>query len=227
MGAFVRCEKGLFALVQIPFGDIRRFVERPSGPARPVWSAPSIGCDFVPGLGPLNFRPLGGHRLFTNEQTYCDLSHTLKFSGDSKLGASSDYRCYGRRLFFDGVAVGRIEVGFGAKNAIDNPRLFSNELLLRNVTFRDIQAPLFRVGETVTQMFEDATTRRPKTDPQRLCTRLRPLVLLTQYVDDPLTVPQGYRLMRSSKLTKESRRHLALYHLRTMVSGIECDFFCI
>lgn len=141
----------VFITVQLPFVDMRGF-SAGGAPVlkRPLWPLPSAG-EFVRGVGHTHARPLGGVGSWIGEPTVCDASRALRYPRHPFYTVDEDsddrIRHWGkpyvenppaqrlfhvpfRRLYFDGLAVGKVEVGFTTETPLDgfNP-LGSDEVL--------------------------------------------------------------------------------------------------
>lgn len=125
----------MFITVQIPFVDLRRF--RSADPVvldLPFWPLPRSG-DFVRGAGGTLQRPLGGVGGWVGEAMVCDASRAIRFKDHPSYTVDerdpyrySEYRPIPkhrlfhvpfRRLYFDGLAVGKFELGFSTGTPLD------------------------------------------------------------------------------------------------------------
>jgi hypothetical protein len=112
----------MLVLVQFPLADLRPFVaERPKKEDRPDWSLPPDPAtpDFVRGFGPLRSRPgLSSLTVATwpSEGWFARVDHGIRLpqlNAAQFSVASAVPRHAVRRLFCDGLALWRLEVGIG------------------------------------------------------------------------------------------------------------------
>jgi hypothetical protein len=113
----------VFVTVQLPLTDARHFVEAETWRLpRPVWTLARDEGDFIRGTGPLRPRSRGGVWPWPGEEVYCDAKRALRFwppLGQIWVTVGPDlvgFRCAYRRLYADGVAVARMEVGLGVRS---------------------------------------------------------------------------------------------------------------
>jgi hypothetical protein len=108
--------------VQFPFADSRAFLSAKTNLlGRPTWPAVWPDVDFVRSFGSIRKRRLGGLSGWVGENALCEASRALRFSRitnykdlDAKL--SIPIRVVFRRLYFDGLAVGKFEVGLSTED---------------------------------------------------------------------------------------------------------------
>lgn len=117
----------MFIALQIPLADCRAFLESPEVLSWPVWSAPRLECDYVRRFGAMRPRRRGGLEGLVGEEAYCRAHRGFifpPFLGRVPLG-NDHYRfqavCAFRRLFSDGAAVCRLEVGLREKHQNGSP----------------------------------------------------------------------------------------------------------
>lgn len=103
---------------QFPIVDFRSF----SGHIRlptPGWPAPLPNEEFIRAAGAIQKRPSGGLSGWIAEDKYCDVRRALRLAAN-KLPREGlpPFRLTiaFRRFYFDGVAVGKLEVGFSIEN---------------------------------------------------------------------------------------------------------------
>ena len=111
----------MLVIVQFPIADLRPFLDREYRLARPAWPRPETrhNVDFVRFFGRAYDRPLrSGDPAWPEEHAYCSAARAVRFvplSGRSQIEAGPRYwrtvQAF-RRLFSDGRAVVRLEVGF-------------------------------------------------------------------------------------------------------------------
>jgi hypothetical protein len=103
---------------QFPFADARPFLnEETHRLAAPDWPDAEAGQEFVRSIGSVRPRLRGGERIWAGEGVYCDAARLLRFPprlSSRQLAPStggSVLACQFRRLFSDGAAVVRVELG--------------------------------------------------------------------------------------------------------------------
>jgi hypothetical protein len=103
--------------IQFPFADSRAFVDGETGVlSRPTWPSPSVDREFVRSFGSVRSRYRGGIDGWIGENETCNASRALRFSYvptfvDYQPSVKIPLNIAFRRLFFDGIAVGKFEVG--------------------------------------------------------------------------------------------------------------------
>lgn len=105
---------------QFPFVDLRKFIDNTGQLEYPLWPLPTPDAEFVRYFGSIRIRKLGGVDGWVGESEICEAGNALRFSTGLKYTASSSdisilLRCAFRRLYFDGKAVGKYEVGICPK----------------------------------------------------------------------------------------------------------------
>jgi hypothetical protein len=125
----------MFAVIQFPLTDVRTLVDGDTGRVgAPLWPIVNIPDDpykapFVRGFGRVRKRTGGGVDEWAAEDSYCDISHAIRFAQSFRQASTSATMpfarryCAFRRLFWDGLFkqwgsfVGRAEIGFGLRGA--------------------------------------------------------------------------------------------------------------
>lgn len=105
--------------VQLPLGDIRPFVAEETGRLlRPRWQDPAYEREFVRSVGVVKERRRGGVDGWPSEETFCTADPPLRFAEQlSWLARASghpalrSFQPVFRRLFVNGEAVARLEIG--------------------------------------------------------------------------------------------------------------------
>ncbi|MFW9263437.1 hypothetical protein [Nostoc sp. CALU 546] len=102
--------------IQFPFADSREFISSYTQRlAKPSWLIPTPDQDFVRSYGVIRRRPHGGLTGWLGESYICEANHAISFhrlepfKDDS--GNSIKFKVAFRRFYFDGLAVGKFEVG--------------------------------------------------------------------------------------------------------------------
>jgi hypothetical protein len=157
--------------IQHPFADSRRFCpDSGSLVARPSWPAPQTG-QFVRNFGGVVERRLGGLE-FWGEDMLCNMSKGLRFESLPHFPGRRDgkipFEMAFRRLYFDGQAVGKFEIGIatiGRKIDIrgGDAKAFLNHVLSMQAALpargKGARHPLGHLGKPLVEAFAAATTR--------------------------------------------------------------------
>lgn len=106
--------------IQFPFVDLRGFAEASGRLAKPGWPIPSPDDEFVRFSGAVRVRKLGGLCGWLGENEVCEANRLIRLSYCPKIkddysGKQFSTRIAFRRLYFDGLAVGKFELGITAK----------------------------------------------------------------------------------------------------------------
>lgn len=112
----------MFLSIQFPIADSRAFTSNSANLlGRPTWPAVSPDIDFVRSFGSIRKRRLGGLSGWIGETALCEASRALRFPritnykhSDSNLSLA--IKMVFRRFYFDGLAVGKFEVGFSTED---------------------------------------------------------------------------------------------------------------
>lgn len=102
--------------IQFPIVDSRKFVSNDTQRlAQPSWLLPTPNKDFVRSFGLIRRRPLGGLTGWVGENCICEADHAIRFdnfkSFKDDLGKPIKFKVAFRRFYFDGLAVGKFEIG--------------------------------------------------------------------------------------------------------------------
>jgi hypothetical protein len=105
--------------LQFPIADSRKFINSDTKRLdKPSWLIPIPDQDFVRSFGVIRKRPRGGLSGWLSESYICEASHAIRFQGvkpfKDDLGNSIKFKVVFRRFYFDGLAVGKFEVGIAA-----------------------------------------------------------------------------------------------------------------
>jgi hypothetical protein len=110
----------MFLAVQFPIADGRRFASEPPSLAGPEWPAPKtdLNPEFVRQFGHVALRSGGADPAWIDEYAFCSAKRAIRFPDlrAARLGRHDRAfvpSCAFRRLFHDGKAVARVEVGLG------------------------------------------------------------------------------------------------------------------
>lgn len=108
--------------IQFPFADSRAFLDGTIKLlGRPTWPSVAPDTDFVRSFGSIRRRRLGGVPGWVGESALCEASRALRFSKikyyrDPESELSVPIMLSFRRFYFDGLAVGKFEIGIATKN---------------------------------------------------------------------------------------------------------------
>jgi hypothetical protein len=218
----------MLATVQFPLADMRQFV---TGSDRrlpkPSWPDAHPGGEFVRGIGGVDFRHLGGLSGWIGEGTYCEASRLILLDKLPKLSLvdNDDFSIPGnpvstrlkfRRLFADGRALAKFEIGFaGSLNIFrsrrvpkcdfgmpfDFPKIISEILMLPCRVPGAAGSPLLFLGKSLAARYSDCTTKRSTngTEPQLTGSAAEGLVATGDplvFIDSSgnrVSLPSGYR----------------------------------
>lgn len=107
--------------LQLPFADLRAFLSHTGKLYRPAWPTPEPDDEFVRSYGNVQTRWGGGLRGWVGENEVARADRGIRFDGQipSYVSPHSNLRvplqCAFRRLFFDGLAVGKCEIGLNTR----------------------------------------------------------------------------------------------------------------
>ena len=162
--------------LQFPFSDLRDFIPSPSPrlPA-PSWPSPLANEEFVRGFGSIRKRPRGGLTGWIAESEYCDARNALIFCPGilgcrhaitPRFVEQMPLHIEFRRLYFDGCAVGKVEVGISPK--FIPFRLMRIDVLINYIMRLKSKIPvqkhkeetfyLYSAGRPLARFFEYATS---------------------------------------------------------------------
>jgi len=106
--------------IQIPFTDLRGFFKVTGRLTKPGWPIPTPDDEFVRFSGAVRVRKLGGLCGWLGENEICEANRFIRLSycpkiKDAYSGKQFSTRIAFRRLYFDGLAVGKFELGIATK----------------------------------------------------------------------------------------------------------------
>jgi hypothetical protein len=129
--------------VQHPFADSRRFLDENANLIkRPSWPSPPLD-EFVRCFGAIRERRLGGLE-FWGEDRQCDAKRGIRFSSIGAFAAKHrkvTFEVAFRRLFFDGMAVGKLEVGIATLGRLLVLRPEESKPFLHQVFSMQVKVP--------------------------------------------------------------------------------------
>lgn len=107
----------MFLSILFPFADSRYFLDgKVSLLGRPLWPSVSPDIDFVRSFGSIRKRKLGGMHGWIGEGAVCEANRALRFLHSPRFSNAAarvviPISVAFRRFYFDGLAVGKLEVG--------------------------------------------------------------------------------------------------------------------
>ncbi|MBN2056131.1 hypothetical protein JW905_14470 [bacterium] len=107
-------------IIQFPFADSRGFIASSGRLDMPVWPLPTPDREFVRYHGPVRLRRRGGLSGWVGENKVCEARRCIRLLRCPSVDRRSDGRRYAtrvafKRLYFDGFAVGKLELGLTTK----------------------------------------------------------------------------------------------------------------
>jgi len=197
--------------VQFPLADSRGFLERETYALEaPAWLTPLPGVDFVRSFGMVRRRPRGGLSGWLGEGVVCEANRALRFRLLQRYVIADDFKVLFRiaykRFYFDGLAVGKFEVGIAAREDSDRPLTAKQtEGLLYYVLRRPVAVPdptggehlceLWQAGEALAELYRISTTEtavleEPGVPQKWWVTAGEPVALLTHNVyEEEMQIP--------------------------------------
>ena len=196
-----------------PFADSRRFLADAAVLASPNWPLPQVDTEFVRFFGPIRRREGGGLDTWVGENEVCRADRALQFitspsyQDSQNAGLRLTLRCAYRRLFFEGDALGKFEVGLATKSRavfqLDAAPFerFLQHTLNAPVRVRDTPSPTYKLreaGKPIAQLYSAATAAKAVsphvTMPQPWWVRAgTPLLFLTHEPGELITLPAKAR----------------------------------
>lgn len=218
----------MLVTVQIPVIDLRGFVAAVERLALPSWPAPDPDKDFVRSFGPIRRRPSGGLNGWLGEAQICEAERGVRFLGPAPRyfdlkGEFWSFRVVYRRFFADGLAMGKIEVGFDVR-PLGHPRLrpqiglIIEKLLNLPVAVADsIGRRLGGAGADFAKAYARATTPhgRDSVLSQRFVLAGKPSVVV-EHSGRPLQLPDRARVLTR----KDFEIPLAFWHQRQFETDV-------
>jgi hypothetical protein len=161
-------------VIQFPLADSRKLIDAADVLRSPVWPLPMPSVEFVRYFGGIQYRKQGGVIGWLGENPICEAENALRFSADLSFRAKQAHvevplRCAFRRFFFDGLVVGKYEVGIGTKThrRVDLSKPQSQELVrhllkapikVANPPAGREEAELLRAGKRLARLYRLAST---------------------------------------------------------------------
>lgn len=174
----------MLVTIQFPFIDFRAFVsEETHRLGIPTWPSPVPDHDFVRSFGSVRRRPKGGLTGWLGESFICEANRAITFQGLESLkegrNSQNNFKIVFRRLYFDGIAVGKFEIGIATwetnesglfsflGNRLSNIKLeelISHilQLPVRVQNFSKCQAniPLWQAGKALAKLYLVSSTKK-------------------------------------------------------------------
>ena len=163
-------------LDSVPDGRLSRgFIGTTGRLRKPGWPLPTPDKEFVRNFGAVRIRPRGGLSGWVGENEICEAARSIRLAVGLTVKPTDSLteiplRVALRRFFFDGLAVGKFELGLATKsrkpltlNKRDIRVLFERFLLLKvrirqpNGTF--VECPLISAGRHLAYSYLTSTTQ--------------------------------------------------------------------
>ena len=153
--------------IQFPFADARRFLDKIERLETPTWPQPTPDSEFIRYFGAIRNRPRGGLDSWIAEDPICEAIRALSFSkAPVFMDGQSGSRIVFRRLYFDGWAVGKLEIGISIRiSKLPAELLDLEDSLLRlpvyirnHATGAAMKSELAQAGKHIAQLYLAATT---------------------------------------------------------------------
>ncbi len=175
---YIRRKCVLLIVMQIPVADARPFFPQSDTVRlpKPSWPIPATDEHFVRRFGPVRMRPQGGLglRYWNDEIYYCPAVNAIKIPNldqiRTDLNNVNGKACAFRRLFSDGSAVVRIQLGVDVKINRLNGGIEGDELIHLATNFLELHTkvmlldsdpvtlPLQLQRKNISKLFYQATT---------------------------------------------------------------------
>jgi hypothetical protein len=138
--------------LQFPLADSRAFIDSDVGLlTRPAWPALVPDYEFVRSFGSIRKRKLGGLVGWVGEHAVCEATRAMRFRslpklqypGLERISLSVPYR----RFYFDGLAVGKFDVGFATQSTapVDLSRAAAKQLIYELLD-QTVDVPCYPTG---------------------------------------------------------------------------------
>lgn len=106
--------------IQFPFTDLRGFFKSTGRLTKPGWPIPTPDDEFVRFFGAVRYRKLGGLSGWVGENEICEANRFMRLSYCPKIKDAYSRKEFVtgiafRRLYFDGLAVGKFELGISTR----------------------------------------------------------------------------------------------------------------
>jgi len=226
----------MFVVIQFPVVDGRAFASRSGLVDRPDWGAPRISPlvahrDFVRGFGRLAYRRQETNAAWVDEDFFAYARRALKFPTlQRRHFAGQDHSrwmvsCRFRRLFSDGEATARLEVGFAVDQDPGRGGISSDEVVRRLLGLPavvpgawpgDQAKDLVLLGPYVARRYAHASTRHGSDVAARLVTAGDPIVVAEAASWE--SAPPGGSVDASRAVPRRQRRRVGVGRQRRVVN---------
>lgn len=134
----------MLLIIQFPFSDIRDFFTPTARLDKPSWPIPSPDDEFIRFSGAVRVRKLGGLCGWLGENEVCDANRFIRLSYSPKIrdfstGKQFSTRIAFKRLYFDGFAVGKFELGIATKT---RRQVAFNKQTIKDIVNRFLNLPI-------------------------------------------------------------------------------------
>jgi hypothetical protein len=190
--------------VQFPIIDSRCFLDDTGKLETPNWTYPVPEFDFIRGFGIIRNRKLRGIEGWIGENEICEANRVIRFKGDISLYIKNSKKrthiyCAFRRLYFDGMATGKYELGFGARLSGDDKRKTINSRDLISLVLslpadilvdkKRTEYELIHAGRAISRSYLRATTEHGTNYVQNWWVSPCPPVLFLEYQAEKVDFP--------------------------------------
>jgi hypothetical protein len=187
--------------IQFPIVDARRFLSQAERLGSPGWPSPSPDSEFVRFFGSIRNRPRGGLAGWIGEDPICSANRALLLSKNPSLFEShKPADVVFRRFYFDGLAVGKYEIGFHKRLRASQAQFKDLEsqflrlpVRIRNRTGTPINSELAQAGKHLARLYLMASTPTRRTVPEKDEWQVRsgtPLLYLELRDPEDITIPK-------------------------------------
>ncbi|WP_041468265.1 hypothetical protein [Chloroherpeton thalassium] len=215
---FCNLRDAMLLTIQFPFVDLRGFSEATGRLAKPGWPIPTPDDEFVRFSGAVRVRKRGGICGWLGENEVCEANRLIRLSycpkiKDDHSGRQFTTRIAFRRLYFDGLAVGKFELGIATKTRrkvvltkqtvkeiVDNFLNLPTRVRESGGNYREVL--LGHSAQSVASLYYHATTKHTDKQiitPSDLAVRPgRPLLFLDCQSNEDVPVPYWSRNVKIS-----------------------------
>jgi len=228
----------MFVAIEFPVADGRAFASESGVVNRPDWGAPTISPllahrDFVRGFGRLAYRRQEISAEWADEDFFAYAQRAVRFPTlqrrhfEGKVSGRWKVSCRFRRLFYDGEATVRLEIGFAIEEDYARGEVSSEEVV-RGLLALPVVVPgawpgdatkdLVLLGPYIARRYAQASTRHGSKVAEALVTAGDPIVVV-----EPSWLWDAPRPSESIDVSDASARARSLYlaTTRTQHGGIE------
>ena len=237
----------MFVVIQFPVADGRAFASGSGVVERPDWGAPKISPllahrDFVRGFGRLAYRPKETSAAWVDEDFFAYAKRAVQFptlqqrhfegqgSGRWMVKRSSRWMvsCRFRRLFCDGEAAVRLEIGFAVTPDYERGKVSPDEVVRQLLRLPAVvpggwsgnaTKDLMLLGPYIARRYAQASTRHGWNVAATLVTAGDPIVVVESSGWERERTPPGEAINVS--IAPQRRGYLHLATTRTPHGGIK------